>query len=416
MYSTVAIHRHSQEMARAIKETGQLRLYHTSWLHAPQSTRLGSVLEELSAVVPGLRRSLENRRLQIPEPLPMKLRPSEEFLRLMMESGLGWKRAGHVIWERQQKNLALAAARLLGTGAFSAYLGLEYGALEALQAAKANGVRTCLVFTSPHYSFWEEWAKRGGCGEEDLYPSRWWRDRFRRCYERIDEEIKLASLIRTNSALVGRSLQAAGVPQEKIVDVPLGADIQETQPMVPRPQQSIVKFIVSGQVSLRKGAHLLLEAWRQLHPAHAELHFFGGNLLPDKFLRGIPASVTFHGNRKRSEVRRAYQESDVLILPTLCDGFGMVIPEAMAAGCAVITTTNAGAVDWIEPGQNGWVVEAANVEALKGGIQQALGAGHQRLDEMRAHAQKTARHRTWQNFRQRFCKCLYEEKFFAAQA
>lgn len=409
----MAIHRHAQEMARTLQEQGQLRLYHTSWLHAPQSTRLGSVLEKLSAAVPPVRHTLKNRRLQIPEPVPLKLRAREEILRLLVEKELGWKQAGHMIWEKQQKNLAMEAARLLDSGKFSAYMGLEYGALEALRAAKRMGVRSCLVFTSPHYSFWEEWAKRGGCPEEDLYPSRWWKERFRKCYSRIDEEIELAELIRTNSTLVGRSLEAAGVPKKKIVNVPLGADIQDIKPVVPRPKRNKVRFMASGQVSLRKGAHLLIEAWRELQPAQAELHFYGGILLPKRFLQGLPANITLHGNRSRAEVRQAYEESDVLVLPTLCDGFGMVVPEAMAAGCAVITTKNAGAADWIEEGKNGWVVEPASREALKVGIQRALETTL-RLDEMRAHAQETARQRTWEGFRKRFSSCLYDEEFLVA--
>jgi len=408
--STVTVHRHSQEMARCLQEEGQLQLYHTSWLHAPKSTGLGEVLEAAGPFVPGLRRGLEKRRLQVPEPLPMKLRAGEEFLRLLAETGLGWAKVGHMVWDRQQKNLSEEAVRLLQSGRFSGYLGLEYGALEALKTAKQMGIRTCLVFTSPHHAFWDEWAKRGGCREEDLYPSRWWKERLRRCYARIDEEMQLADLVRTNSELVGRSLEKAGLPHEKVVNVPLGADIRGMHPMRERPNRKKVRFMASGQVSLRKGAHLLIEAWRKLKPAQAELHFYGGNLLPERFQKEIPAGITFHGSKSRAEVVRAYEESDVLVFPTLCDGFGMVVPEAMTAGCAVITTRNAGAADWIEEGKNGWVVEAASAEALAEGMQKALDADG-RLDEMRAKAQETAKRHTWENFRQRFAECLYEEKF-----
>jgi len=192
--------------------------------------------------------------------------------------------------------------------------------------------------------------------------------------------------------------------------LPLGADIRGMHPMRERPNRKKVRFMASGQVSLRKGAHLLIEAWRKLKPAQAELHFYGGNLLPERFQKEIPAGITFHGSKSRAEVVRAYEESDVLVFPTLCDGFGMVVPEAMTAGCAVITTRNAGAADWIEEGKNGWVVEAASAEALAEGMQKALDADG-RLDEMRAKAQETAKRHTWENFRQRFAECLYEEKF-----
>jgi glycosyltransferase involved in cell wall biosynthesis len=127
--------------------------------------------------------------------------------------------------------------------------------------------------------------------------------------------------------------------------------------------------------------------------------------LPDK-----GEGVFFHGNRTPAEVQEAYRQSHVLIFPTLCDGFGMVVPEAMAAGCAVITTKNAGAADWIEEEKNGWKVEAGSVTALEEAIQKALDAGP-KLERMREAAQATATQNSWGDFRDRFVQTLTAQKF-----
>jgi len=61
---------------------------------------------------------------------------------------------------------------------------------------------------------------------------------------------------------------------------------------------------------------------------------------------------------------RLYQEADIFVLPSVDDGFGMVVAEAMAAGLPVIVTENVGAADHIEDGVEGFVVPIRNPEAL----------------------------------------------------
>ena len=63
LYSTVAVHRHAQEMARAFDEIGQLKLWHGGWVHAPKASRMGGFLEGAKKVFPGIEKALSRRRL-----------------------------------------------------------------------------------------------------------------------------------------------------------------------------------------------------------------------------------------------------------------------------------------------------------------------------------------------------------------
>ena len=412
LYSTVAIHRHAQEMARALEENGNLRLWHTGWLHAPESSFFAKRLESLAGTHPLLSKSLARRRLAYPSRVPLRMRRAGEMGEILCGKLLKKRLWADRIWEWQEKSLAKEAAQFLKSGKFSAYLGLEHGTLEAIKACKDLGIRTCLVFTSPHHAFRKKWvedlAREHGIPisdeEDELLRRGVERD------QRRDEEMEFADLIRTNSTLVSQTLIAGGANPKRVVSVPLGADIHGIQPLRPRKNGEAIRFIVSGPVSLRKGAYFVLQAWKKLRPKGATLHFYGSIQMEmrdeDKRLMG----VTFYGNRPQAEVQEAYRNAHVLIFPTLCDGFGMVVPEAMVAGCAVITTRNAGAADWIEEEKNGWKVEAGSVTAMMEVIQKALDAGL-KLEEMRKAAQATAKQNSWGDFRDRFVQTLTEQRF-----
>jgi glycosyltransferase involved in cell wall biosynthesis len=89
------------------------------------------------------------------------------------------------------------------------------------------------------------------------------------------------------------------------------------------------------------------------------------------------------------------------VLPTLGDGFGQVVTDALAHGLPVITTTNAGAADRIVHGESGLVVPPADVDALAAALEWA--AGHRRaLFDMRGAALAQARGWTWREFRAAF--------------
>jgi glycosyltransferase involved in cell wall biosynthesis len=88
----------------------------------------------------------------------------------------------------------------------------------------------------------------------------------------------------------------------------------------------------------------------------------------------------------------------VLVLPSLLDGFGMVVSEALAHGLPVITTRNTGAADLIEPGINGWVIDAGNVEALAERLEHCI-ARPAELEAMREAAELSAARRPWSVYR-----------------
>jgi glycosyltransferase involved in cell wall biosynthesis len=101
-----------------------------------------------------------------------------------------------------------------------------------------------------------------------------------------------------------------------------------------------------------------------------------------------------------------YLNASLLILPTLCDGFGQVISDALAHGVPVLTTENAGGADRVEPGINGFVIPPANAMAIAECLTWC--ADHRTaLFDMRRPALSHAARWTWAHFRRQFAADLH---------
>jgi glycosyltransferase involved in cell wall biosynthesis len=68
----------------------------------------------------------------------------------------------------------------------------------------------------------------------------------------------------------------------------------------------------------------------------------------------------------------AYHRAEVFVLPSLHDGFGFVVAEAMACGLPVIVTEDCGAASWVREGRTGWIVPSASVDALVDALSDAM--------------------------------------------
>lgn len=85
---------------------------------------------------------------------------------------------------------------------------------------------------------------------------------------------------------------------------------------------------------------------------------------------GLAGRVIFTGGIK--DVRPYYGASDVYLMPTLYEPFGLVFGEAMACGLPAITSPQAGAADWIRHGENGFIVDPLDIASLASALERAI--------------------------------------------
>jgi len=179
---------------------------------------------------------------------------------------------------------------------------------------------------------------------------------------RKDAELALADKISVASAFTRRSLERIGV-RAPILVTPYGFPIETFLPRERAPSGRFVSIAVGSQ-DVRKGTPYLLEAWKRAALPDAELRLIGPLRLAKSFLDGYAGLFTQLPPMPRAALGRHYAEADLLAFPTLADGFGLVIQEAMCTATPVLTTTASGGPECITDGVDGWVIPPRDIDAL----------------------------------------------------
>lgn len=301
-----------------------------------------------------------------------------------------------------------ASRHLPRTGVVQAWTGY---ALEPLAAAKEAGAHAVAFRASAHIATQDallrEEFEMFGLRAQPIYEP---------MIERELQEYAAADYVQVISSFARRSFLEQGVPAERLILAHVGVDITEVAG-VPRVKRvGPLRALYLGHVSLRKGVHYLLQAAHSLPSGTVEVSLVGGaapdgKLLMERFAR--PGE--WKGSVGRERLASVFAEHDVLVLPSIEDGFGAVISEAMAAGLPVIATTNTGGPDTVEEGVTGYIVPPRSSEALASALMK-LADDPARCEEMgRAAAAAMRARRTWNDFADEMLK-LYSQLGTARQA
>lgn len=269
-----------------------------------------------------------------------------------------------LVWERTELWFDRIVARKHVAGVDAVY-GYEHGCLETFRRTKARGGVCIYDIPITHHATTSHWLAQEYANYPELLTD-YDRHRLRvapRRNRRKDKELALADRVVVPSDFVADSVIAAGVPREKIWTIPFGA------PPVDTSGRKLVNgrfvFIMAGSLSVRKGAHYVLKAWRTLAPPpDVELWLVGTWQLPDRLREGLPGKVWISPPLPRWELFELFDRANVFVFPTLAEGLALTPLEAMARGLPVITTPNSGEGIFIRNGENGWMIPPCNADAL----------------------------------------------------
>ena len=141
-----------------------------------------------------------------------------------------------------------------------------------------------------------------------------------------------------------------------------------------------IRFLYSGTLSRRKGTDLLARAFLSLalEAPQARLVLVGTGPQERALRRRLAPvidRVDFLGFVPWADLPQAYARGDVFCFPSRYDGWGLALVEALASGLPAIATDQAGsALEFLQPGRNGWRIASGDSDALLAAMRQALTA------------------------------------------
>jgi len=235
-----------------------------------------------------------------------------------------------------------AAREFSRSGLTSADTVIGYTAanLEQLRLAKDRGAKALHVQVDPGLT-WYETRRREQLAypeAEELAPMPG--EEF---LGRIRQEWQAADKVIVHSAHSRDALAAQGVAIERCVIIPPAfrpyADAKVRRLDSSRP----IRALFVGNHCLAKGFHVFVNA-AKLAGTEFEFISIGGRMMRESYLSDASKYVNMMGYQPQKRVREQMDRADVLVFPTLSDGFGLVQLEAMSVGIPVITTPGCGEV------------------------------------------------------------------------
>ena len=150
-----------------------------------------------------------------------------------------------------------------------------------------------------------------------------------------------------------------------------------------RNSSSVIMF--SGRLVTIKCVHLLIKAFLQISDKFPDIELLIIGYGPEeqrlKKMAGGNSRIHFLGHRGIDEIPGIYGISDILVLPSISEPWGLVVNEAMACGCAIIVSDRCGCSrDLIQ--DNGIIVEGGKLYPLVGALEQLL-SSESRLEAMK---------------------------------
>lgn len=271
--------------------------------------------------------------------------------------------------------------------------------------AKKTGAVCLLNYSLAHHRFTRNYLREEAVRQPGFADTLNSHDRPGWLERRLDGEIELADHILVGSSFARESFIAEGVPPDKLMVIPYGADKRLFE--LPRWKENEgdgLRMLFVGQLTQRKGISYLLEAARRTAAKGDTLILVGQIQGSGKALAPYRDYFSHIPHIPPVELREIYRQADVFVFPTLVEGMGLVVLEAMASGLPVITTPN-GPGDIVRDGIEGFLVPPREADAIVERLEILRNKPELRR-EMGRRARERAAMFTWEAYRKNVCQWI----------
>ena len=172
--------------------------------------------------------------------------------------------------------------------------------------------------------------------------------------------------------------------------------------LVPNDEKRKPRSVISvGTLKARKCMDRTLEAFARLADEYpdATLTIVGIGEMEEQLRArigqlGLQSRITLTGGLPHEEVLRRMAQSDLFVLPSWGEGYGIVYIEAMAAGCIAVGAKDEGIADTITDGENGFLVPAGDIDETERVMRQVF-AHPEAYEALRQKGMQSAHGLTW---------------------
>jgi len=209
----------------------------------------------------------------------------------------------------------------------------------AIQWAQEHGIPFLLERSSAHMTVQTQILR-----EEHSKLGVTWNETHPKIIKQELREYELTTKVAVPSLFVKKSFLSQGVAERRLVHNPLGTNLKMFFPGVK--EDSKFRVIYAGSLSVRKGIHYLVKAFRQANIQDSELYLVGG-FTPETPILLEEADDRVHciGHIPQSKLPYYYQNSSVFVMASVEEGLACVQAQGMACGLPLICSTNTGGED-----------------------------------------------------------------------
>ncbi len=215
------------------------------------------------------------------------------------------------------------------------------GSLRTLKAAKRLGIPTVLERANAHTRFAYE-VVREECERIGVPLPKGHEHEYNEEILNIEEaEYEATDALLCPSDFVVKTFVDKGFSRDKLVRHIYGYDEKRFYPNATKkaPAPGLTMVFV-GVCAVRKGLHFALEAWLNSSAHKNGTFLIAGEFIPayEEKLRSMLAHPSIRVLGHREDIPQIMRDSDIMILPSIEEGFGLVCTEAIGSGCVPLVS------------------------------------------------------------------------------
>lgn len=288
----------------------------------------------------------------------------EILLMLHVKSYRGMKLTGSTV----NKMLAYDVSKYIKNNKYKnidAVYGFPFGSEPIFYTARRHGIKCLYEQTTGYYKALKEITNQEKIINPDWAKSITIYEEPQEILDKLDRELSMADVIIVASSYIKKTLVDYGYEEDKIKIIPYGYPKITPKEQKEKYSSEKLKLLFAGNISQLKGLSYLFKSLEGLEDK-VELTLVGSKI--NSLSTEMNAALARHnylGPLSHELLLKEMHKADILVFPSLCDGYGMVVTEAMSQGTPVIASKNSCGPDFIKHGINGWLVPIQNSEAIR---------------------------------------------------